>query len=112
MLALCLAFVFAIGVHAQKATVTSGGIASGSGGTLNYSVGQLTSNVSTGTTGSVASGVQQAYQIMIQTGIEATAIGLSVLAYPNPTSDFLSLKIENQNVENLNFQLFDMEQWY
>jgi hypothetical protein len=32
-----------------------------------------------------------------------------VSAYPNPTKEFLNLKVENYNVENLSYQLFDIQ---
>lgn len=40
---------------------------------------------------------------------EVKGIILSVSAYPNPTTDFLNLKVENYDYTNLSFQLFDMK---
>lgn len=97
------------GLQAQEATLTTGGEASGSGGTVSYSVGQVVYFTNTGTTGSVAQGVQQPYEISVVTGIpEAKDISLSVSAYPNPTSDYLNLKVENYDNKNLSYQLFDI----
>ena len=48
----------------------SGGDATGSGGSVAYSVGQIVYTTSTGTTGSVAQGVEQAngvYTLQLQT---------------------------------------------
>ncbi len=33
---------------------------------------------------------------------------LQCSAYPNPTIDFLTLKVENYNNENISFQLYDL----
>lgn len=95
-------------VQAQQATTASGGNASGSGGSVAYSVGQVVYTTATGTTGSVAQGVQQPFEISIVLGIEEHQISLNIQAYPNPTSNFLSLNIGDYDPTNLSFQLFDL----
>lgn len=73
----------------QNAIPATGGNASGSGGSVSYSVGQVTYLINTGTSGSVAQGVQQPYEISVVTGIEeASGIELEFSVYPNPASDF------------------------
>ena len=80
--------------QAQQATVAAGGTASGNGGTVSYSIGQVVYTTATGSNGSVAQGVQQTYEITAVTGIEeAKGISLEVSAYPNPTTDHLTLTI-------------------
>jgi hypothetical protein len=98
-------------VFAQaQTTATTGGNATGSGGTASYTVGQVAYQTHTGTTGSVAEGVQQPYEISVVTGIEeAKGITLSVSAYPNPTTDFLQLKVESEKLNHLSYQLFDIQ---
>ena len=99
------------GLQAQETIPTTGGIASGSGGSVSYSVGQVIYTTNTGTSGSVAQGVQQPYEISVVTGIEE-AIGInvsvSVSVYPNPVTEFLKLKVESYKVEDLSYQLYDM----
>ncbi len=105
-------FLFCLGftaVQAQEATVASGGDASGSGGSASYSVGQVVYTTNIGTNGSVVQGVQQPYEISVVTAIEeAKGINLSILAYPNPTTNYLELKVESEKLKDLSFQLFDM----
>jgi hypothetical protein len=97
------------GLQAQEAIPATGGNASGSGGSVSYSVGQVIYTTNTGTHGSVAQGVQQPYEISVVTGIEeAIGINVSVLAYPNPVTEFLKLKVESYKVVNLSYQLYDM----
>lgn len=97
------------GLQAQESVNASGGYASGSEGTVNYAVGQVVYTTNTGTNGSVAQGVQQAYEISVINGIEeAKGINIKCLAYPNPTADFLNLNVENYDNENLSYQLFDI----
>lgn len=94
---------------AQEAAITAGGNASGVGGSTSYSVGQITYTTAVGVNGSSAQGVQQAFEISVTTGIaEANGIQLGISSYPNPSTEFLMLKIENYNRENLTYQLFDM----
>ena len=98
------------GVEAQESVNASGGNASGSGGSASYSVGQIVYTTNTGTNGSVAQGVQQPFEISTVTGIEeAKGINLTVSAYPNPASDYLTLSISEFDISNLSYQLFDIQ---
>jgi hypothetical protein len=82
-------------LKAQEAIPAAGGNASGAGGSVNYTVGQVVYTTSTGTSGSVAAGIQQPYEISVVTGLKNdNAIRLVCKAYPNPTIDFLILQIE------------------
>ena len=97
------------GLQAQTSVNATGGDASGSGGSASYSVGQVVYTTNTGTNGTVAQGVQQPYEISVVTGIEqAKGINLSVSAYPNPTTDYLTLSIGEFDISNLSYQLYDM----
>jgi len=109
-LKLCAVLMLAFGltgIQAQEAIPATGGDASGSGGTLAYSVGQIIYTTFTGTSGSVAQGVQQPYEILITTGLEKTAITLNYSAYPNPTTNYLMLQIDNYD-KALLYQLYDL----
>lgn len=103
-------FLFSFGiVTAQEAVIAAGGDASGSEGTVAYSVGQLVYTTYTGTVGTAAQGVQQAFEISVVSSLKGIKdITLTVSAYPNPTTDFLNLKVENFNNQNLSYQLFDI----
>ncbi|RTY73080.1 T9SS type A sorting domain-containing protein [Flavobacterium sp. LS1P28] len=94
--------------QAQQAITATGGDASGSGGTVAYSVGQVVYTTNTGTNGSVAQGVQQSYIISIVLGIEDNSIKLELTAYPNPTTNFLTLNVGNAELSTLRFQLYDI----
>lgn len=97
------------GLQAQESVNATGGNASGSGGSVSYSVGQVAYTTHTDTTGSVAEGVQQPYEISVVTAIaEAKGINLMVSAYPNPTADFLTLSIDEFDISNLSYQLYDI----
>ena len=94
--------------HAQESVNASGGDASGSGGTVSYSVGQIVYTTNSGSNGSVAHGVQQAYEI-ITVGINVTSLDISLTVFPNPTSDNLTLQISEYKSQKLSYKIFDLQ---
>ena len=86
----------------------SGGDVIGSGGSFAFSIGQVVYTTNTGSTGSVAQGVQHAFEIFT-VGIKETELNFSLTAYPNPTTETLTLQISEYNDEKLAYQLFDMQ---
>lgn len=100
--------LFMTRLQAQEAIIASGGNASGSGGSASYTVGQVSYTTNTGAGETISQGVQQPYEIYV-VGIEDVKdIYLECVIYPNPATDFITLKIKNVNVANLNYQLYDM----
>lgn len=98
------------GLYAQEAIPASGGDATGSGGSVSYSYGQVVYFTNTRTNGSVIEGVQQPYEISIVTGIQQTRdIKLFCTVYPNPSTDLLTLEVEFADNENLYYQLFEIK---
>jgi Secretion system C-terminal sorting domain len=94
--------------HAQQASVASGGVATGIGGTVNYSVGQTDYLTATGSSGTATQGVQQPFEISIL-GIDSfPEIVLEMTISPNPATEFVNLKINNFDYQNLNFELVDI----
>lgn len=94
--------------QAQESTNASGGDVIGSGGSVAYSIGQVVYTTNTGGSGSVAQGVQHAYEIF-SVGIKETELNISLTAFPNPTTENLTLQITDYNNEKLSYQLFDMQ---
>ncbi len=94
-------------VTAQQNTIASGGNATGSGGTVSYSIGQIDYITDAGTTGMATQGLQQPYEIF-SLGISEIDIDLKLSIYPNPSMDFLTLHFENFILENATYQLTDM----
>ena len=96
-------------VQAQNAIPATGGNASGSGGSVSYSVGQIVYTKNAGTNGTAAQGVQQPYEISVVTAIEkALDISLEMVVYPNPATDYIKLRISNYDIQNLRYQLYDI----
>ena len=101
-------FLWVSFAQAQQSANATGGDASGSGGTAAYSVGQIVYTTNTATTGSVAQGVQQPYEISIVSGIDNPTVNIELSAYPNPTTDYIKLKVEGEKFEDLNYTLVDI----
>jgi hypothetical protein len=103
--------MFSMGImtlKAQEAIPASGGDAAGSGGTASYTVGQMVYSANYGSNTSESQGVQQAYVIIVENGVDvAKNISLQCSAYPNPTSDFLNLKIDGTIQTNYVAYLYD-----
>ncbi len=95
-------------IKAQQATLASGGVASGGAGNISYSIGQVNYTAITGSTGNVNQGMQQAFEIFTLTGKELIRINLQIMAYPNPTTSFVNLKIDGADFQGLSYQLIDL----
>ena len=108
-LVVLFALLATIELQAQESPTASGGDATGSGGSSSYTVGQVVYITNTGSNGSVAQGVQQPYEISITTGVNQTTINLEIAIFPNPSTSYLQLNVENEALENLSFQLIDLQ---
>jgi type IX secretion system substrate protein len=94
---------------AQQTIPTSGGDVTGSGGSISYSVGQVVYTTNSGSGGFISQGVQQPYEISVIDNLDETKeINLFCAVYPNPTTELLTLEIENYVSANLSYQLYDM----
>lgn len=93
---------------AQQVVLAGGGNATGSGGTVSFSIGQVAWNMYPGANGSIIQGVQQPYEISVISGVEEYEISLNYAVYPNPTRGKVTLNIDETDLENLRYQLFSM----
>ena len=92
-------------IEAQSALPTSGGDASGAGGSVSYTVGQVAYTPVSSPNGTANQGVQQPYEIFILATEEVTVFDCTV--YPNPASDYLVLRLVNYPTHDVSYQLFD-----
>jgi hypothetical protein len=91
--------------QAQNNTVSAGGDASGSNGSVSYSVGQVFYTSAEGENGSISQGVQQAYDIGVVTGVENRSIEATL--FPNPTVGNVQLDIADFTQNTFEMNLFD-----
>lgn len=95
-------------MYGQDAIPASGGAATGSGGSSNYSVGQLVYTTNTGN-GTVSQGVQQAIELSTLSNPELTTLNLKAVTYPNPSTDYVVLNLRDANLTNLSYVLYDLQ---
>jgi hypothetical protein len=95
-------------VHSQEAIPASGSEATGSGGSGSYTVGQVFYTAHTAASGSVSQGVQHPFEFQTLSNPALTSVNLTAVTYPNPTKDFIILKITDSALHNLRYTLFDV----
>ena len=93
---------------AQSSINTAGGDAEGIGGSVSFSVGQVTYTSNSSTTGKISKGVQQAYEIYsLDLAEEKQTVFLCL--YPNPTFDRIILDFNSTESLNYTVQLTDIQ---
>ncbi len=94
--------------YAQQAIPAAGNNATGSGGSASYTIGQCNYTTTTSNTGSSCQGVQHPFEIYTLTGIENSKnLNVNLLVFPNPTVDFLTLRIEGIISQKLHYIVID-----
>lgn len=99
-----------ISLFAQSAVVPAGGSATGNGGTVTYTVGQIADQKVEGGGHYVIEGVQQPYEIQVVGINNYPGINLTAIVYPNPTVGKVMLSIRDYEIPStgLMLQLFDL----
>jgi hypothetical protein len=97
-----------LSTQAQQSMNPGGSDASGIGGSVAYSIGQVVYTMDESLVGSILQGVQQPFEISVETGFyDITEQDLKITTYPNPSKDNLILKVESNNFEELQYVLTD-----
>ena len=95
-------------IISQEIISSIGGVSSGSGGTSSYTIGQVFFNTIESDNGSLVQGVQQPFEFQTLSTPALLTVQLTAVTYPNPTTDFVLLKILDTALENLQYTLFDL----
>jgi hypothetical protein len=99
-----------VALNAQETVPASGSNASGTGGSVSYTIGQTDYTQYTTAGGSVALGVQIPYEITVITAVSPLPnLSLTCTAYPNPASAALNLKMGTTPSDQLYYILTDAE---
>ena len=102
--------LFAISlVNSQTSISSSGATITGSGGISSYTIGQLVYTTNNQNNGSIVQGVQQAFEFQVLNNSEILFENLTLLTFPNPTSDNLVLSLSDTFKAKLEYTLFDMQ---
>jgi hypothetical protein len=96
-------------LSAQESLNTSGNEVSSTSGSISNSVGQVFYQVTSSSDNAIHEGIMQPFEIIIESSTEIVkGINLEVAAYPNPTTNYLILKVEKIKLHDLKYQLFDL----
>jgi hypothetical protein len=106
VLSIFLLFCVLIG-YAQQGTVTSGGTLNGSGGSTDFSIGQVVYLNYSNDSWQISEGIQQPLEIY-QVNSLTEENQLFVTFGPNPTADQLIISVENSALNDLSFTLVDL----
>lgn len=100
--------LYLVSTTAQNSIVSAGGSNASTNGSVSYSVGQPSYIYFQSLTGDVSEGVQQPYEIFTEATDRPSLSGFKCFAYPNPVTDQLIIRINEQNSDHLSYQLSDM----
>lgn len=95
-------------LKAQSAVLATGANATGSNGSVSYSVG-LPAYIVKGSNNEIMEGLQHAYEIITLATNETSTTEEGILLYPNPFKDFLYLDFTTNNFKGSEYQLFDAQ---
>lgn len=104
---LSMAALLTTSLSAQQVIATSGGTGQNTAGTITYTLGELVIETYNGTDKKLTQGFQQS-RLIITTVNELPDQGYSINAFPNPTTSYLTLKLEKDYPENLRYNLLDI----
>lgn len=94
-------------IAAQSNTVSSGGNASGTNGSVSYTLGQIDYISASGTNGNLNQGVQQPFEFYATSGLEEFSGLIDLSLGPNPTTDKLFIHVNGELNEELTYVLID-----
>ena len=94
---------------AQERTLASGGQATGTSGSLHYSLGQVVDIETTAATGTLSQGIQLGFDVFTLSHFEFEAVNLRIQSYPNPTQNDIIITVNKAWINTLNFELYDLQ---
>jgi hypothetical protein len=94
-------------IQAQQITTSAGDFNSNTAGSVSWTLGECVTNTYVGTNFVLTQGFQQS-KLLITSIKDVSRNSLVLSIYPNPTSDFVLLKVTPESSKNLRYMLFDM----
>lgn len=95
-------------ITAQNNTTSSSQNITDSGGTINYSIGQVFFQSQSSSTSNISNGVQVPVETLTLSTKDDLLLRFSANIYPNPTVKDIYLKIDNFEISNLSYQLYSI----
>jgi hypothetical protein len=107
LISIAVATLLTAHISAQQVIATSGGAGQNASGSITYTLGEVVIETYNGTDKKLTQGFQQS-RLIITAVSELQGLSYSVAAFPNPTTNFLKLKLEKDFPETLDYLLMDI----
>jgi len=109
-LLMVIVFYFVLnGLKSQDVIPSTGANISGSSGSISYTVGQIVWTSYSGSSGTIAQGVQQPYEIWVYSSVdEQNGIQIQCSVFPNPVKDNLILQVKDNVADKMSYKLYDI----
>jgi len=95
-------------VCAQQTVLPAGGDATGSSGSVSWSLGQVDYTANNSSGGTVSQGVQQPIEFLILATAEKDPVTRSISAMPNPASDGITVQLSTPPTSAATYRLVDL----
>ncbi len=103
-----LFFCWTTAIYAQQTTSTAGGNVKASAGSVSYTIGQTFFSSNSNEDGTVAEGVQHAFETLVITNVEEQFLEQKFSVFPNPTRDMLVIEGKDEMAEPFKIDLYDI----
>lgn len=104
---LLLLFVFCHTMMAQQVVATAGGTLDNLNGSMSFTIGEGVANTLTKGDKTLTQGFQQGSVSVIEIK-KPTDSDITIIVFPNPVSDRLTLKIDREDVSGFQYLIFDI----
>jgi hypothetical protein len=94
-------------MNAQQVISSTGGTGQNANGTLTYTLGELVIDTRTSGSTTITQGFQQS-RLTVTSVKELQDLGFTIAAFPNPTSNFITIKVEKGKPEKITYSLIDV----
>ena len=103
-----LAFATCAEVCAQQTVVPAGGVATGAGGSVCWTLGQVDYTANGSASGTVAQGVQQPIEFLILATAEEDPVTRSISAMPDTASDGITVQLGGTSQGTTTYRVVDL----
>jgi hypothetical protein len=107
---ICIYFICIPAIQGQQLILTAGMDASGTGGSVSFSLAQTFFTGSSGINGTVAEGVQQPYEISVVIAVTPVpGPEMKCQVYPNPAGNYINVSVDEMMVMQSSYALYDLQ---
>ncbi|TVQ49238.1 MAG: T9SS C-terminal target domain-containing protein [Saprospirales bacterium] len=108
LLIVFLFFCWTTVIYSQQTTSTAGGNIKASAGSVSYTIGQTFFSSNSNEAGTVAEGVQHAFETLVITNVEEQFLEQKFSVFPNPTRDMLVIEGKDEIGEPFKLAVYDI----